>query len=206
LGGACKRLVLLSRQAGDAAGEAKANDGVLEHYARAEELTRTKKLDNLYYPAMNRMAAELVVQSGRDGSVLEGGRVGEIRQILQDRARTDPDFWSIAGITELQVYIAVDAGNLAGAVPGVLDEYADLHSRMTDVWSWRSVYDTTDYVLAPYARRAADPERAAADRLLDKLAEYADVTRPARGPARSRGRPDRSAPARPRARKPPRRG
>jgi CHAT domain-containing protein len=206
LGGACKRLVLLARLAGDAAEEAKANAGVLEHYTRAEELARKQKLDDLYYPAMNRMAAELVVHGRRDGGVLAGGRVAEIRQILQDRARTDPDFWSIAGITELQVYIAVDAGNLAGAVPGVLDEYADLHSRMTDVWSWRSVYDTTDYVLAPYARQAADPERAAAGRLLDKLAEYADVTRPTRGQARSRGRPDRSPPARPRARKPPRRG
>ena len=199
LGAAYKRKALVARRAGRTDDEASANAAALKHYGLGEAQARELKLSNLYYPMMNRMAAELIVHGGeKDWRGLNAADIADVRERLQDLARTDPEFWNLAGVAELPVLLAVGSGNLAEVLPGIEEQYADLHARVRAAREWRSVYDQAQYVLQPYAGRATAAERAAVDKLLGKLAEYAEITPPG---AETAGKAEKKAavdkPARP---------
>ena len=66
-GSAWKRIALLERRAGRIEQEMKATEKVRECYLVAEQLARQAKSSNLFYPALNRMAAEIILNSGNAG-------------------------------------------------------------------------------------------------------------------------------------------
>ena len=87
----------------------------------------------------------------------------------QDKELRDPDFWCHAGQVELDVYQALAAHRLAGALDGqhgIATRYTDLHNRVASLSMWGSVADTAALVLPPYAQQAGKAEAAAALRLL----------------------------------------
>ena len=57
LGSACKRLAMLEAVAQRAKPQAEAVGQMAAHYRRAEELARKSQHSELFYPALNRMAA-----------------------------------------------------------------------------------------------------------------------------------------------------
>lgn len=172
-GSAYKRLAMIERREGDAAAEQAAMTLALEAYARAETLARATEAPDLFYPALNRMALELVAERGnRTWKGFKPEATAAARRSLMDKARLDPDFWCYANLIEIDVYEAVAARQLAAAVGALLLRFGELHGRVSAVASWGSVSDNATLVLRPYMASAPAAEKAAAKRLLDVLEGY----------------------------------
>jgi len=173
-GSACKRLALIEQAAGADARALEAVRRMKAHYARAEAIARATNDTMLYYPALNRMAAELVTDAARPGwPGFDAADIATVRQRLAARTRDDPDFWSVAGLTELRLYEAVAGRRLATEGSAIGDEYADLHRRVSGTNYWRSLYDTARFVLDRYAERSGAAEKRAGRALLAALEGYA---------------------------------
>jgi len=142
--------------------------------ASAETMARATEAPDLFYPALNRMALELVAE--RDNSSWKGfdpHATAAARRSLLDKSQQDPDFWCYAGLVEIDVLEAVAARQLATQVGGLLTRYAELHGRVSSVLTWGSVADNAALVLLPYLGSAKAAEKAAAQLLLDALNAYA---------------------------------
>jgi hypothetical protein len=86
----------------------------------------------------------------------------------------EPDFWSVVGLAELQVFKALAAGSLAEAVDGVLAELRDLQERVPAPSQWDSVHAEARFVLLPYlALDLPGEERCAVAQLLEVLEDFA---------------------------------
>jgi tetratricopeptide (TPR) repeat protein len=213
-GSAYKRLAQLEAAAGRADEEQRAIAGMWKHYAAAEGLARKAAAapgtspQPLFYPAMNRIAAQLAHAATSERSkAVDADTVASIRSAL---ASVPPDFWSVVGHTELDMYVAVANGALADAIEGLIAEFLAHHSRVSSPWMWGSVLDNATFVLARYRRQAPQAEARAADRLLAELADFAGRTKttdrgsppPGRSaPRTARRRPMRS-PAKSRKKRP----
>lgn len=166
-GSAYKRLAMVEAAAGRADAETAAIRRMQAHYRRAEAMGRAAGLNDFYYPALNRMAAELVLDGARAGwRGFDRDETAAVWQALGTRARDDPDFWSIAGLIELRLYEALAARDLAALRASIESEYADLRLRVAAPSRWASVHDQLAFVLPRYAARAAGAERDAALALL----------------------------------------
>jgi hypothetical protein len=64
--------------------------------------------------------------------------------------------------------------------------FADLFKRSQGSRHWRSVYDTADFVLSRYVKRASPAARRAAEDLLAQLEKYAGAAEPRQRRVRSR--------------------
>ena len=173
-GSAYKRLAMLERRDGDAQAEQAAITMAAASYASAETMARATEAPDLFYPALNRMALELVAE--RDNSSWKGfdpHATAAARRSLLDKSQQDPDFWCYAGLVEIDVLEAVAARQLATQVSGLLTRYAELHGRVSSVLTWGSVADNAALVLLPYLGTAKAAEKVAAQQLLDALNAYA---------------------------------
>jgi len=147
-----------------------------EHYAKAEALARKHKADNLYYPAMNRMSAALILSYGqRDWPGFDPADVAAVRQSLQTKVTEDPDFWSVVGLTELRIYEALAKRQLGKALEGILAELDDLKARVNPGRMWNSVDKQARFTLEPYinASGVAAAEREAGRKLLARINGFA---------------------------------
>jgi hypothetical protein len=172
LGSAYKRLALLEAIAQDDANpttaEADALAKMREYYRRAEDFGRERKLKGFYYPALNRLAADLVLC--RDGEQrLDLTGLDDIRADLDAAVTDHPEFWNVVGQTELRVYEALARSDLGAALPRAIDDYNDLQRRIGQGWMWASVYDQAEFVLTAYKKRASPAEQDSADMLLRHL-------------------------------------
>lgn len=174
IGSAYKRRALVDGAAGRHARVAQDLRSMRDAYRRAQKLGEQKNDADVYYPAANRLSAEVALQSRTGRSQpLDGDTADLVRRALQARSASDPDFWSVVGQTELDQYEALAARKLAAAAGQLSRAYDDLHKRVTATRMWASVYDTACLVLPGYARRATGKERAAANALLAKLRSFA---------------------------------
>ncbi|MES2958692.1 MAG: CHAT domain-containing protein [Pseudomonadota bacterium] len=173
-GSACKHLSLVESATGHAARALAAVKRMKAHYARAEALARATDTSELFYPALSRMAAELVTDAAQPGwRGFDPADTAFLRQRLAEKTRDDPDFWSVAGLTELWVYEAVAARALAPVQSAITDEYSELHRRISGTNYWRPLYDTTHFALDGYAARANATERRACNQLVRLLEGFA---------------------------------
>ena len=89
-----------------------------EHYRRAEALALQTGQSDLFYPALNLVAAELLARAtDRHGPGSSAERLQRVRQSLERKLREDPDFWSVVGLPELSVYEALASHTLAQHLP-----------------------------------------------------------------------------------------
>jgi len=177
LGSAYKRLAMVEDLADESEAEVRAIASMKEHYEQAEALGRAGELPDRFYPAMNRIAAELALNAGRRGwKGLDRGAVAAVRQSLAAKVHDDPDFWSVVGQTELSLYEALGEGALSGKRASIEREYDDLHTRVSAKAMWASVRDQLQFVLPKYVRRTSGAERKAAEALLKHLKELAGGT------------------------------
>ncbi len=173
-GSACKRLAMVHAQAGDTQAEQEALARMQMHYERAEQKAREQNHPERYYPALNRMAVELTVNAGRRGwQGFDADALEAVRQSLVDRARDDPDFWSVVSLIELRVYEALARGELGTRSGSIANDYDDLHARVTASWMWSSVADQAQFVLPKVAAHAPPAEKKAALALLERLQRFA---------------------------------
>jgi hypothetical protein len=160
-GSAQKRLAMLERKAGDKAAEDKALQAMSDWYGRAEEVGNEGASPNVFYPALNKMAAECVLHAGDTAwPGFNASHLVTIRQTLEQKRLNDPDFWSEIGVAELNLYEALAKRNLATRLPAIQNEYAHLHQRANDPRQWGSVCDQLDFVLASYVERIAQTDPA----------------------------------------------
>jgi hypothetical protein len=173
-GSAFKRLAMIEAEAGDSDAERKALKGMKLHYGKAEDIAKKQKAVNLYYPAMNRMAAELALLEGRDsGAAFRPGDVAAARESLIAAALGRPDFWSVVGQTELNMYEALSARALGENLATLTTQFEKLHDRVPLASkSWASVYDNATFVLQKYRSHARAPEKEAAAKLLKLLKSF----------------------------------
>jgi tetratricopeptide (TPR) repeat protein len=173
-GSAWKRMAMLERKAGNGAAERLALRAAADCYRSAEALALACQHPELFYPVLNRMALDLVVHIGAaDWKGFDAAATSAARGSLQAKATADPDFWSYAGLSDLDLYEAIAAGALAERAAGVAAGYADLHSRVSSPRLWASVADQAQLVLTAYASVASASERDAALALLATLQGYA---------------------------------
>ena len=175
LGSAHKRLHLLETAAGQSRPAARAIEQMAMHYRRAEALARQAGHAEWFYPALNRMAAELIAHTGTSGwPGFDPADTAQLRQSLERKRRDDPDFWSVVGLPELAMYEALAARNLASRLPDILSVYEDLHSRAGTAWMWASVVDQAGFVLRHFAGKQG-AEAQAVRQLLEVLQAYAQA-------------------------------
>ncbi len=156
VGSAFKRLAMIEGDAGRETAAQAAIARMKQHCAAAEKIARDHASPEIFYPALNRLAAELAADAARPGwPGFDLAAVAALRQSLADKTRDDPDFWSVAGLTDLRLYEAVAAHSLAPQAASIAAEYTELHHRVSAPRDWRSVHDTARFVLERYARRAA---------------------------------------------------
>ena len=173
-GSAWKRQAMVERAAGDAKGEQHAIEQMQHWYERAEKAARSHKGPALFYPGLNRVAAELLSGLRRKGwRGFDPKSLDAVRESLDRQIRDDPDFWCVVGKTELRLYEALAAGALAGERASIERELDDLHVRMDAPTHWDSVLVQLDFVLARYAELASRAEAAAATGLLDHVRQLA---------------------------------
>lgn len=174
LGSAYKRLAMVEALAEQSGAEADAIALMQEHYEKAERLGTKDQLADSFYPAMNRMAAELALHAGRRGwKGLAPAAVAAVRQGLAAKVRDEPDFWSVVGQTELSLYEALGEGALSKKRAWLERAYDDLHARVSARWMWASVRDQLQFVLPKYVVRTRGTEREAAEALLKHLEKLA---------------------------------
>src|SRR6185503_7312940 len=107
-GSAYKRLALIAAVAGQPAEERRAIEAAKRHYARATTIGLESQASNVFYPGLNYLAADLAVNAGRRGwKGVDRAIVEATKKSLDDKAAADPDFWSIVGQAELQLYGAL---------------------------------------------------------------------------------------------------
>jgi hypothetical protein len=173
-GSAWKRLAMIEQRAKDPQAEQAALQVATDCYARAEAITLAEGLGNAFYPALNRMALELATRSGQRGwKGFDPAQCAAVRKSLAEKNLDEPDFWSVVGGVEIDLYETVAQRRLAEQAELLLAAYADLHNRMTGQSEWRSVADQADLVLTPYFQRSNAAEAAAARKLLAVLKAYA---------------------------------
>lgn len=171
LGSAFKRLAMLEGQSRQRAARS-AMAQMAAHYHQAEELALKNNADNLYYPAMNRMSAELILNfSQPNWPGFAAADVAAVRQSLQKKVMEDADFWSVVGLTELHIYEALAQRQLAKALGDILAELQDLKARVSAPHLWDSVFAQARFTLQPYigASRIPAAEHEAANKLLAQL-------------------------------------
>ena len=116
------------------------------------------------------MAAELLVDAPKRGwPGFDRRRSRPLRTDLDVKTRDDPDFWSVAGRTELRLYEALARGGLAAEYAGIKAEYDDLWARVRAFGDWDSANVQLRFVLPRYMERASKAERSAASDLLDHV-------------------------------------
>ena len=168
-GSAYKRLALIEGAEGRDEKEIEAIAKMRDHYAAAEQIaSSTGKID--FYPAMNRLAAQLALEGGTSRSAINADTLAIVQLAMH---AAPADFWSVVGQTELRMYGSLFGGTLAKDVGRLVSDFEDHFSRVNAPKRWASVLDNASFVLLKYKKRASAQEALAVDRLLERLTELA---------------------------------
>jgi len=121
------------------------------------------------------------------------------RQSLTAKNRDDPDFWSVVGQIEIDLYEALAERRLAALLPALDTAYLRLFERVPGGQKWATLADQGDLALTAYADAVGGAEAGAAQRLRARLHAWAQRKAPAPAPPP----PPPPAQRRPRARREP---
>lgn len=148
LASAWKRLAQLEGLARQAAAQGKALEQMVAHYERAEALALLSGQLEVFYPALNLLAAEWALHArDRRWRGFDAERVRRVRQSLERKRREDPDFWSVVGLPELDIYEALATQSLGARLAGILQVLTELQGRIGTEWLWASLADQLDFVM-----------------------------------------------------------
>jgi hypothetical protein len=166
-GSAQKRLAMLERKANkNSDAEKEALEAMKGWYLKAEELGIKTSINDVFYPTLNRMAADCVLKVGDTcWSGFEPGELNRIRKILSQKVHDDPDFWGLCGVIELEVYELLANCNLklADRIVKITSDLRDLFGRVRDSELWQSLGDQMELVLRPYIEAKSEVEPVEAD-------------------------------------------
>jgi len=144
------------------------------YYERAQHVGEGSGTLDVYYPASNRLAADVALNAGKRGwRGLDSEITAIVTSSLDAKKVNDADFWSVAGEIELRQYEALARRKLTAAYPQLQKAYQDLHKRVSATRMWASVYDTACLVLPSYVDRVTGREQSTANALLEQLRAFA---------------------------------
>jgi tetratricopeptide (TPR) repeat protein len=174
-GSAWKRIALVERLAEQPQQESEAIQKMYERYLTAEKLAREANADDVFYPALNRVAATILINCQKaDWTGLDPNELKELREQIHSKLKNDPDFWSTVGLVELELYEALAQRELAAKLDKLKTGFNEAHSRASSLWMWSSVYDQAQFVLNGYFRNLEQPlEKDASDQILALLERMA---------------------------------
>ncbi|MBC5785546.1 CHAT domain-containing protein [Ramlibacter sp. USB13] len=175
LGSACKRLSMVAWRQGDAPAAARAAANGAKWYLQAQERATAAGALDVFYPARAALICEIAaaLMQKRAPEITEE-RLQAVEAMTRAAATARPDFWSVAGVAELQMLKALRAGSVLDNLDGVLAELRDLQERVPSADNWDSVHAEARFVLLPYlAREPGEDECSAVQELLDILKGYA---------------------------------
>jgi tetratricopeptide (TPR) repeat protein len=172
---AWKRLGQLeARCTGHAQQAARALQAASEAYREAEEIARGTNDPQLFYPGLNRMAIEWVRHAGHTRwAGFDAAATARVEASLRSKHELDPDFWTNAGLIELEVLRALAARDLTKDGQRFIKGYADLQERVGARGYWSSVADQARFTLEPFIGRTRGGQRTIARNLLERLEGYA---------------------------------
>jgi len=142
-------------------------------YGDAEQMAAHGNLPQLFYPGLNGMAIELVLHARDAHCSFDAESSARVRRSLQAKHDVDPDFWSNAGLMDLDLYEALARRGLAGRLAALSAGYAELHSRVAGRTHWETVADQVSFVLSAHASRASSADGRAAGELKAQIDRYA---------------------------------
>lgn len=173
-GSALKRLGQIEQRHGRRRAADAAFERAVDAYLRAETLAREAGDPDVFYPALNGMAIEFVRRGGEAGwAGFDPHRIDFVRSALQQRMRTDPDFWSAVGLVELAVLEALARRRMAADEAALVAGFEDVHARIAATGPWGSVADQAEFLVERLLAGPPDAERDAAARLLAKVRAHA---------------------------------
>ena len=172
-GSAFKRLAMIETAAGEEGAASAAIERMLRHYSEAEALAQREPDADLFYPAVNVLAAEVVRNFARKRPQgLPTARIAYLRETLSRRDEQSPDFWTKVGPVELEIYEALIRRDLATHRARIHDAYRQLHERVPARHFWATVHDHLRFVLQRYERGAPSAEQRAARKLTEDIAAW----------------------------------
>lgn len=171
-GSAMKRLAMLERDAKRAKAAGQAIKAMAGCYRRAVELAVEEGADNLFYPAINLLAAELALPPTAPAQFPKGLSAPLFEQALksvQAKNDQDPDFWSRVAEPELALYQALAKGDLATHSASILSAFRQVWGLSRGGAEWGSVIDTLEFVTDPYQERVSEKAGKAARLFVEEL-------------------------------------
>jgi CHAT domain-containing protein len=177
-GSAMKRLAMLEAGAGRTEAARRAIAAMEKYYERALAIARERDADNLFYPAINLIAAQLALGAGTARwQAPPAARFAEARRSVEAKNKSAPDFWSLVAVPELRLYEAVARGKLNKASAAAIGRsFRDVFRRSQSGVELRSVRDTMHFVLDPYIARRTAKTKVAARAVLDQIDEMVKPT------------------------------
>jgi CHAT domain-containing protein len=176
LGAAMKRLSELEKLDGRAAAARRAVEGMARYYRRGLDLAHERNADNLFYPAINVVAAELVLgdpSRKKRQTQLPASLFDDARRSIKAKNKQSPDFWTLVAEPQLRLYEGLLKATIIKEAPAVVRELRDVHRRSQGTAQWSSVEDTLRFVLDPYLKRAGKKAGHAARSVLAEIEKLA---------------------------------
>ncbi|MFO1285305.1 MAG: hypothetical protein U1F49_01390 [Rubrivivax sp.] len=136
-------------------------------YGEAERLARQRGDSGSFYPALNRIGAELVLHDAgeREAAAAQATALKALRAEVAARHAEQPDL-ERRGIHRLDLYEnEVTEQRLAARLEGLLAAFADVQRRCADASRWESVATQAAFVLDGCIGSGASTDASAARRL-----------------------------------------
>ncbi len=166
-GSAYKRLGQLHTKAGDSAAARAAFSQAAQQYAKAEAMAQKSGSADLFYPAMNRMALELVQhRKQKSWPGFDAAQTNRVKNSLTAKMQAAPDFWAYAAWVELDLMQALASDQLKQQHASLAQAFEALHGRAAGSHLWASVADQAAWLLSGDTSREAQ-------QLLAQLRGYA---------------------------------
>jgi hypothetical protein len=175
-----KRLAMIARELRDRRRERRHLTAMLASYVGAAAVARASG-GQVHYPLQNALAARaalLALDTAGDDDASAAPDDGDatpaddadrttladdvaaVRTALAEQSRRAPDFWSIVGLTELELLEALLEQRLDQALPRLAAHFTEHHERCSAPWLWGSVADQLRFVLgAPLVDDDDEPPR-----------------------------------------------
>ncbi|HWT38027.1 MAG TPA: CHAT domain-containing protein, partial [Paraburkholderia sp.] len=171
---AYKRLAMIERFARQPKAEREALEIMLQQYRTSLDFARIANDSNSFYPALNCIAAELVMRPpGQVGSV-DADLAKNVEIWLKKKNKDSPGFWSVYSVSELDIYRSLADGTIADEGPRLEMDLTRLHARVPSVRFWRIVWGQCEFVMTRFCDPTNEREYKAAYRLLDLLRGWSE--------------------------------
>jgi hypothetical protein len=160
-----------------------------QHYLRAEELGRGGGGSDWFYPALNKIAAQLIAHLHDPANQpFDAAAADLLAHGLEDKIHAAPDFQAVVSRIELRIYRALADDTLPADVGAILAQFDDLFVRARAPRYWNSVRDQFAFVVLLCDDKMTPETVAACDMIARRLCAIAPH------PCRGGGGEDGAAP------------